>query len=91
MARFFERTRSRHSQLPGHLDKVELIRQVGYGTPAAVVGDTEADVLAARKLGLPAIAVATGLRNRGFLHRAGADAVLDAINQVPAALRSVRA
>lgn len=91
VAPLFERTCALNGQPAGHLDKLELIRRIGFGAPAAVVGDTEADVLAARELGLAAIGVASGLRNRGYLRRAGADVVLDGIRQVPAALRRARA
>jgi phosphoglycolate phosphatase-like HAD superfamily hydrolase len=51
-----------------------------------VVGDTEADVLAAHALGLRAIGVASGLRSRGYLERAGAEVVLARVTQLPAAL-----
>jgi phosphoglycolate phosphatase len=91
VASVFERTCAGHAQPLGHLDKIELIRQVGFSLPAAMVGDTEADVLAARALGLKAIGVCSGLRNRAYLARAGADVVVDGIRQVPEALRPVRA
>jgi phosphoglycolate phosphatase-like HAD superfamily hydrolase len=61
------------------------------GGPAAVVGDTEADMGAARALGLAAVGVTTGLRNRRVLLAAGADAVVDRTARVPAALDGVRA
>jgi phosphoglycolate phosphatase-like HAD superfamily hydrolase len=51
-----------------------------------VVGDTEADMGAARALGLAPVGVTTGLRNRSYLLAAGAATVLDRIGQVPAAL-----
>jgi phosphoglycolate phosphatase-like HAD superfamily hydrolase len=86
----FDRVRSGHSRASGRHDKVRLIRELGIGPPAAAVGDTEADVLAARELGLPAIAVASGLRDRSYLERLGADLVLDGIAQVPEALATIR-
>ena len=58
----------------------------GLGGPAGVVGDTEADMGAARALGLAAVGVTTGLRNRGVLVAAGATTVADRLAQVPAAL-----
>lgn len=86
----FERTRAGHAQPLGHLDKIQLIRQAGFSPPAAVVGDTEADVLAARELGLAAIGVASGLRNRAYLKQVGTHVVVDGIRQVPEALGIVR-
>ena len=91
LAGAFERTCAGHHQPLGHLDKIELIRRAGFSPPAAVVGDTEADVLAATELGLAAIAVSSGLRNAAYLRRAGAQVVVDRIRRVPAALAAVRA
>jgi phosphoglycolate phosphatase-like HAD superfamily hydrolase len=86
----FDRVRSGRSGAGGEDDKLRLLRELGIGPPAAVVGDTEADVLAARELGLPAVAVASGLRDRSYLERLGADLVLDGIDQVPGALATIR-
>jgi phosphoglycolate phosphatase len=86
----FDHVRSGHSGASGKDDKLRLIRELGIGPPAAVVGDTEADVLAATELGLPAIALASGLRDRSYLERLGADLVLDGIAQVPEALAAIR-
>jgi phosphoglycolate phosphatase-like HAD superfamily hydrolase len=66
--------------------KRDLIERAGFGDTAAVVGDTEADMGAARALGLTPVGVTTGLRNRTYLLDAGAATVLDRIGQVPAAL-----
>jgi phosphoglycolate phosphatase len=82
----FELACAGHAHASGHLDKIDLIRLAGCGPPAAVVGDTEADVLAAHALGLRAIGVASGLRSRGYLERAGAEVVLARVTQLPAAL-----
>jgi phosphoglycolate phosphatase len=82
----FERICSGHEHAEGHRSKVHLIRQVRPGPSAVLVGDTEADVLAARHLGLPSVGVAGGLRTRGYLRRAGADVVVDGVRQLPAVL-----
>jgi phosphoglycolate phosphatase len=82
----FERVCSGQAHAEGHRSKVHLIRQAGFDPGAVVVGDTEADVLAARRLGLLAVGVAGGLRTRSYLLRAGADVVLDGVGQLPAIL-----
>jgi phosphoglycolate phosphatase len=87
----FERVRAGHSQPAGHHDKLQLIHELGIRPPAVVVGDTEADVLAARELGVPAIGVASGLRTRAYLERLGAAPVLDTVAQLPDALTGIRA
>jgi phosphoglycolate phosphatase len=82
----FERVCSGQAHAEGPRSKVHLIRQAGITRPAAVVGDTEADVVAARRLGLTAVGVCGGLRTGGYLRRAGADVVLDGVGQLPAIL-----
>jgi phosphoglycolate phosphatase len=86
----FERVDAGRTSEDGRLAKRALIERAGPPGPAAVVGDTEADVGAARALGLAAVGVTTGLRNRGFLLAAGAEAVVDRIGRVPAVLRCAR-
>jgi phosphoglycolate phosphatase len=75
---------------PG-LAKARLIERVGFAGAAVVVGDTEADVGAGLALGLPAVAVSTGLRTAGYLRRAGAAAVADRIALVPALIDATQA
>jgi phosphoglycolate phosphatase len=85
----FEGVLSGQAHAEGRLAKLHLLRQVELDGPAAVVGDTEADVLAARQLGLAAIAVSSGLRTAAYLKAAGADAVVDGVAQVPTILGSL--
>jgi phosphoglycolate phosphatase len=82
----FERVDAARTSEDARLAKRDLVARAGVDGRGAVVGDTEADVGAARALGLASVGVTTGLRNRGFLLRAGADVVVDRIGQVPAAL-----
>ena len=86
----FERVCSGRTEAEDHLQKASLIRRLGCDPPAAVVGDTEADILAARALGLTAVGVSSGLRNRGHLASAGADVLVARIGQVPKALGLAR-
>jgi phosphoglycolate phosphatase len=82
----FELVDSGRVHRDGAMAKRHLIERAGFEAVAAVVGDTEADILAARALGLASVGVTTGLRNRGFLLGAGAGTVVDRIGQVPAIL-----
>ena len=52
-----------------------------------VVGDTEEDVLAARAMRAPVIAVLTGLRDRAFLAALSPDLIIESVAQLPAALQ----
>jgi phosphoglycolate phosphatase len=86
IADLFDRVDADRPAEDGRRAKRVLVQRAGLPGPAAVVGDTEADVGAALDLGLVPVAVTTGLRNRGFLVAAGAAAVVDRIGEVPAAL-----
>ena len=68
--------------------KPDIIRLFApaYPRTATVVGDTEADVEAARALGLRSICVANGLRDRRFLQRLDPDEIISTIAQLPEAL-----
>jgi phosphoglycolate phosphatase len=89
IATAFERVCSGHAEARSHLQKANLIRQLGVVPPAVLVGDTEADVLAAELLGLGAIGVSSGMRNRRYLTDIGADVVVEQVAQVPTVLDSV--
>ncbi|HYN17952.1 MAG TPA: HAD family hydrolase [Actinomycetes bacterium] len=82
----FERVDAGRTSEDGRMAKRDLVERAGFGAPAAVVGDTEADIGAALALGLAPVGVTTGLRNRGYLLAAGAGTVVERIGQLPAAL-----
>jgi phosphoglycolate phosphatase-like HAD superfamily hydrolase len=86
----FDRVDAGRTSTDDKLAKRRLIEAAGPGGRAAVVGDTEADMGAARALGLAAVGVSTGLRNRGVLLAAGAAVVVDRLARVPAALAGAR-
>ena len=70
--------------------KAALIRAAGRASDGIVVGDTEADVEAARELGLQSVCVVTGLRSRRFLQELGPDYLLEAFAALPALLSGLR-
>ena len=82
----FERVDAGRTAEDGRTAKRDLIERSGFGGPAAVVGDTEADMGAALALGLIPVGVTTGLRNHRYLLAAGAATVVDRVGQLPAAL-----
>lgn len=63
--------------------KVELIRRIPRRTRALVVGDTEADVAAARQLDALAVAVTSGIRSANALMRSEPDLLVEDIRSVP--------
>jgi phosphoglycolate phosphatase-like HAD superfamily hydrolase len=90
IATAFERVCSGPADARSHQQKANLVRQLGVVPPAVLVGDTEADVLAAKLLGLGVIGVSSGMRNRRYLTDIGADVVVERVAQVPTVLDSVR-
>ena len=76
--------------VPSWQVKRELIQRSGPASrrPSMIVGDTEADVVAGVQLGVTPVAVANGIRTRGFLERLGPDVVIPDITFLPAFLES---
>ena len=63
-------------------DLVEVALERAGGGPAVMVGDTDWDVIAAKRAGVPAIAVLSGGFPEGVLRDAGAVAVYDSVDQL---------
>lgn len=86
---FFEATEtaSGHGE-PAFKVRAGLIRSmVPAETPAIVIGDTEADVMAASSLGYPSIAVCSGFREREILEQQEPTYLVDDLSGVEGALR----
>jgi phosphoglycolate phosphatase len=86
---FFEATETAASLgEPAFKVRAGLIRRmVPAGTPAIVIGDTEADVMAASALGYPSIAVCSGFREREILEQQEPTYLVDDLGGVEGALR----
>lgn len=68
--------------------KARLIRKtVPEDEPGVVIGDTEADVMAASSLGYPSIAVCSGIRDRDILAQQEPTYLVDDVSGVEDALR----
>lgn len=72
-----------HSEQLGYLYKEKLLARKQYGKYDVVVGDSEADILAAKKLGLISIAVLSGIRNRKYLESLKPTYILENLNSLP--------
>lgn len=73
----------------GDESKDELIRDAGaLAAGSVVIGDSEADVEAARALGLRSICVTTGVRDRTFLRALAPDLLIDSVAELPGVLTS---
>jgi phosphoglycolate phosphatase len=85
--------------LSGHSDTVEgsLLKKAevisATGIPyydAAIIGDTEADISAAKTLQIPIIAVSTGIRSKDYLEKLSPDYVVDSIDKTVPVLNRLR-
>lgn len=73
-------------RLKPHPDQLARCLEVAECRPsrALVVGDSVADMRAARALRVPAIGVLTGISTRSALRRAGARAIIEGLAELPA-------
>lgn len=83
IGRYFERIFSGHSDTKegSQLKKAEIIREEGLSGHALIIGDAEADIVAAKNLKVPCVAVSTGIRSRDFLARMKPDSVVDSLTE----------
>lgn len=63
----FDEVLSGHSENDGYDVKIALIKERLRGEAGAIIGDTEADIVAGKELGLTTIAVTSGIRDEQFL------------------------
>lgn len=74
VTKYFTRILSGHSDTTEGVlkKKASVLQDQGIANIACVVGDTEADVSTAAQLGVPSIAITTGIRSEKFLSSLGA-------------------
>jgi len=89
--RFFSRIVTAAGRPPGDTAKGELIREHApvSGVGAIVVGDSEADVQAARELGVRSVCVLTGIRDLAYLEALRPDFIIDSVAQLPALVGAI--
>ncbi len=78
----FHMVLSGHTEVEGYKKKIELFKRVPNYTQAVVVGDTEADILAAKQCKLTVVAVSSGIRSRDFLVRLEPDVILNSVTEL---------
>ena len=83
LAPHFTKILSGHSESDGYDKKIELIKAELAGEPGVIIGDTEADIVTGKQLGLLTIAVTSGIRDQQFLAALQPDHIVAAIDEVP--------
>lgn len=78
----FTKVLSGHSESDGYDKKIELIRNELGGGKGVIIGDTEADIVTGKELGLTTIAVTSGIRDEHFLRALEPDYIVKHISEV---------
>lgn len=86
--KYFEEIISGHSETDGSDVKAAIIRSK-LSDNNLVVGDTEADILAAKSLGIPVVAMTTGIRDKSYLSMLEPNYILDSIRGLQAVIEEV--
>lgn len=79
------------ASLPPSEVKIRMINENGCmdGSKGIIIGDTEAEILCGKKVGLFTIAITGGIRSRGYLTGMNPDKIFDNISQVVHAWDSI--
>jgi phosphoglycolate phosphatase len=81
--KFFNKVLTGHSENDGYDKKIELISEVlEKGEEALIVGDTEADIITGKNLGLKTVAVLSGIRDREILESLEPDFIINDIRDL---------
>lgn len=89
LAHVFVKILTGHSEGDGSDVKQHLIKKMipPNANTAFIVGDTEADVLAAKALGLRSVAVTTGIRSKEFLVEIKPDYIIERISDLTTVIK----
>lgn len=79
---YFTEILSGHSENDGYDVKIELIKSKLNNDKGIIIGDTEADIVTGKEIGLTSIAVTSGIRNEVFLMKLNPDHLVSGIKDV---------
>ena len=85
LAHIFKDIRTGHSENQGDDVKTMLIKPDNT-LKGIIIGDTEADIIAGKNLGLTTIGVLSGIRSEDFLKDLNPDLIIDSIKHFPCEL-----
>jgi phosphoglycolate phosphatase len=89
IGKYFDQVAVGHSDAPAYRNKVELIARMPDFEEGIVIGDTEADILAAKELNLTSVAVLSGIRGMEYLRTLKPDFIVEGIRDVPALIEGL--
>lgn len=71
-----------HSETDGYDVKIELMRKKLGSSEGVMIGDTEADVISGKELGMQTFAVTSGIRDKEFLLELAPDHIVAGVTEV---------
>lgn len=80
--KYFAKVMSGHSDSDGYDRKIALIRPEVENKRAVIIGDTEADIVTGKELGLITIAVTSGIRDEQFLRALEPDHMVNHVGEI---------
>lgn len=83
LAQHFSNVLTGHSENDGYDVKIALIKDRLGDNEGIIIGDTEADIVTGKELGLKTFAVTSGIRDEQFLRALDPDFIVDGISKVP--------
>lgn len=91
LAAYFKGTKVGRPYESGVASKASFIRELTVRPERGlVIGDTEEDIMVAKKLNMISVALLSGIRNRNMLEKASPDYILVDISQIPNLLVDIR-
>lgn len=82
IADYFTKVLSGHSESDGYDKKIALIKGELGADRGIIIGDTEADIVTGKTLGMIAVALTSGIRDAQFLNALEPDYIIDGIGQL---------
>lgn len=86
LARHFIEVLTGHSESDGYDVKIALIKDKLGDSRGVIIGDTEADIITGKQLGLKTFAVTSGIRDEQFLRALEPDYLVSGIEKIPTLL-----
>ena len=89
LQRYFDEIEVGHARGEAYEAKLELMKKVSAFREVIAVGDTEADIVAAKMLHVPVVAVLSGLRDHEYLGALEPDFMIGGIRELPDLVRTL--
>ena len=87
--KYFDEIVSAHTQNEGYELKSKIFLKISDDPRTVIIGDTEADIMAAHKIGYTSVAVLSGIRNEVILKLLKPDHIIDDVSRLPELIEGI--